>query len=123
MTRLCYGHAYLTGGLSRVGRREVKPRGCRVRTWSLISATNVMSQGRMLVLDLMSELHPQYRRLDSYFGQPFIWCMLHNFGGTLGLYGAITNVNRASFRFLKRRSRHFEPTATISAHILNRYCR
>lgn len=50
----------------------------------------------MLVLDLMAELHPQYLRLQSYYGQPFIWCMLHNFGGTLGLYGAINNVNRVS---------------------------
>ncbi|XP_073984721.1 N-acetyl-alpha-glucosaminidase isoform X2 [Rhodnius prolixus] len=42
-------------------------------------------QGRMLVLDLHAELYPQYLRLKSFFGQPFIWCMLHNFGGTLGL--------------------------------------
>jgi alpha-N-acetylglucosaminidase len=47
----------------------------------------------MIVLDLQSELNPQYRRLHSYFGQPFIWCMLHNFGGTLGLYGSVGNVN------------------------------
>ncbi|XP_034254686.1 alpha-N-acetylglucosaminidase isoform X4 [Thrips palmi] len=53
--------------------------------------------GRMLVLDLMAELHPQYLRLQSYYGQPFIWCMLHNFGGTLGLYGAVNNVNRNVF--------------------------
>ncbi|KAK7790165.1 hypothetical protein R5R35_002634 [Gryllus longicercus] len=53
--------------------------------------------GRMIVLDLQSELIPQYGRLDSYFGQPFIWCMLHNFGGTLGLYGAAENINSGIF--------------------------
>ncbi|GLH16523.1 Alpha-N-acetylglucosaminidase [Gryllus bimaculatus] len=53
--------------------------------------------GRMIVLDLQSELNPQYSRLDSYFGQPFIWCMLHNFGGTLGLYGAAENINSGIF--------------------------
>ena len=47
----------------------------------------------MIVLDLQSELNPQYKRLHSYYGQPFIWCMLHNFGGTLGLYGSAGNVN------------------------------
>ncbi|XP_065341007.1 alpha-N-acetylglucosaminidase [Cloeon dipterum] len=51
-------------------------------------------QGRLMVLDLQSELSEQYSRLDSYFGQPFIWCMLHNFGGTLGLYGAAQRVNQ-----------------------------
>ncbi|XP_014663294.1 PREDICTED: alpha-N-acetylglucosaminidase-like [Priapulus caudatus] len=46
-------------------------------------------QGKMLVLDLQAELFPQYRRLESFYGQPFIWCMLHNYGGVLGMYGAI----------------------------------
>ena len=51
------------------------------------------SQGKMIVLDLYSEVSPQYTRLDSFYGQPFIWCMLHNFGGTVGMYGVIDNVN------------------------------
>lgn len=55
---------------------------------------NLWLQGRMIILDLQSELNPQYKRLHSYYGQPFIWCMLHNFGGTLGLYGSVGSVNR-----------------------------
>jgi len=50
----------------------------------------------MIVLDLYSEVVPQYQRLRSYFGQPFIWCMLHNFGGTLPLYGDIQSVNEVT---------------------------
>ena len=50
----------------------------------------------MIVLDLYSEVVPQYLRLKSYFGQPFIWCMLHNFGGTLPMYGAIQSVNEVT---------------------------
>ncbi|XP_021938138.1 alpha-N-acetylglucosaminidase isoform X2 [Zootermopsis nevadensis] len=53
--------------------------------------------GRMIILDLQSELYPQYKRLHSYYGQPFIWCMLHNFGGTLGLYGSVENINMGVF--------------------------
>ncbi|XP_062554959.1 alpha-N-acetylglucosaminidase-like [Armigeres subalbatus] len=45
--------------------------------------------GRMLVLDLQSEQFPQYDRTESYYGQPFIWCMLSNFGGTLGMLGSV----------------------------------
>nr|XP_040233745.2 alpha-N-acetylglucosaminidase [Anopheles coluzzii] len=50
--------------------------------------------GRMLVLDLQSEQYPQYGRTASYAGQPFIWCMLSNFGGTLGMLGSVGNVFR-----------------------------
>ena len=50
----------------------------------------------MIVLDLQSEQFPQYRRLKSYYGQPFIWCMLHNFGGTLGMFGSATIINHVS---------------------------
>ncbi|KAK3876259.1 hypothetical protein Pcinc_018921 [Petrolisthes cinctipes] len=46
-------------------------------------------QGRMLILDLASEILPQYRRFESFYGQPFIFCMLHNYGGVQGLFGNV----------------------------------
>lgn len=52
--------------------------------------------GKMLLLDLQSEQYPQYERTHSFYGQPFIWCMLHNFGGTTGMYGSIDVVNTVS---------------------------
>lgn len=55
--------------------------------------------GHMLVLDLQSELYPQYERTSSFHGQPFIWCMLHNFGGTLGMHGSINVVNEVTNTF------------------------
>ncbi|XP_063987434.1 alpha-N-acetylglucosaminidase isoform X2 [Diachasmimorpha longicaudata] len=53
--------------------------------------------GKMIVLDLQSEQFPQYSRLKSYYGQPFIWCMLQNFGGTLGMFGSARIINRRIF--------------------------
>ncbi|KAL5021675.1 hypothetical protein ScPMuIL_000830 [Solemya velum] len=53
--------------------------------------------GRMLVLDLFSEVAPVFLSTESYYGQPFIWCMLHDFGGTLELYGNLQNVNDGPF--------------------------
>ncbi|KAH8249639.1 hypothetical protein KR032_011040 [Drosophila birchii] len=50
-------------------------------------------RGRILVLDLQSEQFPQYELTRSYFGQPFLWCMLHNFGGTLGMFGSAKLIN------------------------------
>lgn len=49
--------------------------------------------GSLLVLDLHSELAPEYENTKSYFGHWFIWCMLHNFGGTLGMHGSAHIVN------------------------------
>ncbi|OGM44269.1 alpha-N-acetylglucosaminidase [Aspergillus bombycis] len=46
----------------------------------------------MLLLDLYSESKPQWQRTKSYFGKPWIWCQLHDFGGNMGLYGQIMNI-------------------------------
>jgi len=54
--------------------------------------------GSMLILDLQSDLTPFYEDYDSYYGQPFIWCTLHNFGGQLGLYGHLDKVNKGIVR-------------------------
>ncbi|XP_014210831.1 alpha-N-acetylglucosaminidase [Copidosoma floridanum] len=53
--------------------------------------------GKMIVLDLQSEQFPRYKKFESYYGQPFIWCMLHNFGGTLGMFGSSGIINERVF--------------------------
>lgn len=53
--------------------------------------------GRMIVLDLFAESKPVYEWTESFYGQPFIWCMLHNFGGNHGLFGAMEAINRGPF--------------------------
>ncbi|CAK1542523.1 unnamed protein product [Leptosia nina] len=58
--------------------------------------------GRMLVLDLQSEQWPQYDLYKMYYGQPFIWCMLHNFGGTLGMFGSVDIINKEVYEARKR---------------------
>lgn len=46
----------------------------------------------MLILDLNSEQEPLWQSTHSYFGKPFIWCLLHNYGGTRGIYGNLTTI-------------------------------
>lgn len=46
----------------------------------------------MLILDLFSESQPQWQRTNSYYGKPWVWNELHNYGGNMGLYGQIDNV-------------------------------
>ena len=47
---------------------------------------------RMIILDLSSELSPIWDITNSYFGKPFIWCLLHNYGGTRAIYGNLTTI-------------------------------
>ena len=53
-------------------------------------------QGHMIILDLFSEVKPMYQNFESFYGQPFIWNMLHNFGGTIAMYGAIESIHTVS---------------------------
>ena len=50
----------------------------------------------MIVLDVAGSERPQYNRWHSFYGQPFIWCMLGNFGGNHGMYGKLETVNEVS---------------------------
>ena len=63
--------------------------------WKLPQAEALLTsvpQGSLIILDLDSTEHPQYERLENYFGQPFIFNMLDNFDGNMGLYGRVEDV-------------------------------
>ncbi|TQV91796.1 alpha-N-acetylglucosaminidase [Cordyceps javanica] len=55
----------------------------------------------MIILDLFSEVEPQWQRTMSYSGRPWIWCELHDFGGNQALYGRVTNVTQNSVQALR----------------------
>lgn len=57
--------------------------------------------GRMIVLDLFAESTPIFSYTKSFYGQPFIWCMLNNFGGNSGLFGTVESINLGPFEALK----------------------
>lgn len=63
--------------------------------------------GRMIVLDLFAETEPIFSYTESFYGQPFIWCMLHNFGGNSGFFGTVESINSGPFNAL-----HF-PNSTL----------
>lgn len=52
----------------------------------------VQNDNDMVLLDVFSESAPQWQRTNSYFGKPWIWCQLHDYGQAMGLYGQIMNV-------------------------------
>jgi len=47
-------------------------------------------QGRLLVVDLYCEVKPGWSMFDgAFYGQPWVWCILQNFGGQVSLHGGI----------------------------------
>lgn len=54
--------------------------------------SGVQEASEMMVLDLFSESEPQWKHTNSYYGKPWIWCQLHNYGGNMGLGGQIMNL-------------------------------
>ncbi|WP_224998279.1 alpha-N-acetylglucosaminidase [Cesiribacter sp. SM1] len=50
---------------------------------------------KMIILDLWSEKNPMWRKTNAYYGKPWIWNMLHNFGGNVNMYGLMDRVATA----------------------------
>ncbi|TQN31211.1 alpha-N-acetylglucosaminidase [Haloactinospora alba] len=46
----------------------------------------------MLVLDLWGEQRPLWRETAAFHGKPWVWCMVHNFGGRPGMHGKLPRV-------------------------------
>ncbi len=53
---------------------------------------NAVPDSQMIVLDLYSDAHPVWNRTDAYYGKPWIWSMLQNFGGNISLFGRMRHV-------------------------------
>ncbi|PZR29281.1 MAG: alpha-N-acetylglucosaminidase [Citrobacter freundii] len=53
---------------------------------------NAVPDNRMLLLDLWSEQHPVWEKTEAYYGKPWLWCMLHNFGGNISMFGRMDEV-------------------------------
>lgn len=50
-----------------------------------------LPKGDILVLDLHAEAHPQWST-RGFSGHDWLYCMLHNFGGNIGLYGRMPSI-------------------------------
>jgi alpha-N-acetylglucosaminidase len=46
----------------------------------------------MLLLDLAAEIEPVWKRTEAFYGKPWIWNMLNNFGGNVNLFGRMEGV-------------------------------
>uniref|UniRef100_I1PBF0 Alpha-N-acetylglucosaminidase n=1 Tax=Oryza glaberrima TaxID=4538 RepID=I1PBF0_ORYGL len=48
--------------------------------------------GKMIVLDLFADVKPIWQMSSQFYGVPYIWCMLHNFGGNIEMYGILDSI-------------------------------
>ena len=65
----------------------------------------------MIILDLFSEVAPQYERTQSYYGKRWVWCLLHgifqssrantDYGGNMGLEGNLPDLTVEPLQALK----------------------
>jgi alpha-N-acetylglucosaminidase len=62
-------------------------------TTQIKALLNAVPDNRMIVLDLYSEEHPVWQQTDSYYGKPWIWNMLQNFGGNVSMDGRMEAVS------------------------------
>ncbi|MEO2061912.1 MAG: alpha-N-acetylglucosaminidase [Christiangramia sp.] len=53
---------------------------------------NAVPDDKMIILDLWSEKNPMWLKTEAYYGKPWIWNMLHNFGGNVNMYGLMDRV-------------------------------
>jgi alpha-N-acetylglucosaminidase len=53
---------------------------------------NAVSNNKMIILDLATEIEPVWKRTNAFYGKPWIWNMLNNFGGNTNLFGRMETV-------------------------------
>jgi alpha-N-acetylglucosaminidase len=58
-------------------------------------------QGKMLLLDYYGEHTEVWRQTERYFGQPYLWCYLGNFGGNTMLAGNMRETGRRIARLFE----------------------
>ncbi len=53
---------------------------------------NAVPNERMVVLDLYCEAAPVWDKTEAFHGKPWVWCIIHNYGGRVGLYGGLPQI-------------------------------
>ena len=69
----------------------------RERTRAMLTG---VPQGKMTMLDYYCEYKEMWREHDGFYGQPFIWCYLGNFGGNTNVQGRVKEAGKRIERAL-----------------------
>ena len=69
----------------------------RERTCAMLTG---VPQGKMTMLDYYCEYKEMWREHEGFYGQPFIWCYLGNFGGNTNVQGRVKEAGQRIERAL-----------------------
>lgn len=75
----------------------------RTEYWTparITAALNEMPVANTLIQDTWGEHSPVWDKSEEFEGRPWVWTMLHNFGGRPGMHGALDLVANEPFRIL-----------------------
>ncbi|PNY07082.1 alpha-n-acetylglucosaminidase-like protein, partial [Trifolium pratense] len=61
-------------------------------SWLAVALLQSVPSGKMIVLDLFADVKPIWKTSFQFYGTPYIWCMLHNFGGNIEMYGVLDSI-------------------------------
>ena len=64
-------------------------------------------QGKMLMLDYFCDNTEVWKRTESFFGQPYIWSYLGNFGGNTTLHGNLKDIDEKLENTYKNGGKNF----------------
>jgi alpha-N-acetylglucosaminidase len=56
---------------------------------------DAVPDNHMIILDLASEIEPVWKRTEAFYNKPWIWNMLHNFGGNTAMFGRLDLISTA----------------------------
>lgn len=62
---------------------------------------NALPKGKMIILDLFAESYPVWKKTEAFYSTPWIWNMLHNFGGNISMFGRMESVAQDPIEALK----------------------
>ncbi|XP_027340103.1 alpha-N-acetylglucosaminidase isoform X2 [Abrus precatorius] len=71
-------------GISKVNKDAV---------WLMQALLHSVPLGKMIILDLFADVKPIWKTSFQFYGTPYIWCMLHNFGGNIEMYGTLDAIS------------------------------
>lgn len=64
-----------------------------MQSWSMNeSIVKAVPDDSVLILDLNAEESPNWQKTQAFYGKPWIWCMLHNYGGRNGMNGNLIEI-------------------------------
>ncbi|XP_058077596.1 alpha-N-acetylglucosaminidase isoform X2 [Magnolia sinica] len=68
-------------------------KGDKDAVWLMQALLHSVPFGKMIVLDLFADVKPIWETSSQFYGTPYVWCLLHNFGGNIEMYGLLDSVS------------------------------